>query len=170
MRSVKIEKLTVESFAPYGWYADMLHPRGEHIGANPVKFFRDMLRLDLPASPSFSICRVETRSLVVDVTEIHNHTAEAAMCLDADTLMHFGPATPTGVCPHEKFRVFFVPKGTLVVTHAGVWHHAPFLFDKSVEAANTMIVLPERTYANDCVVVELPDEDRLRIDDDGFRP
>ncbi len=79
MRSVKIEELTLESFKPFGTFVNMINPDTEAIGGKPVQFFRDMAPLMLvhPRSlPSFSICRVEKRPLVVDVTEMHSYTAE----------------------------------------------------------------------------------------------
>ena len=53
-------------------------------------------------------------------------------------------------------QVFRVPMGTMVVLRPGVWHHAPFTVDD--DPANVLIVLPERTYANDCLVVELGED------------
>ena len=76
-------------------------------------------------------------------------------------LIHVAPATPNGIVPLEKFRVFRVPRGTLVVLRPGVWHHAPF---SPSGVANVLIVLPERTYSNDCTVVELAVEDQIRIE------
>jgi ureidoglycolate lyase len=55
-----------------------------------------------------------------------------------------------------------VPRGTLVVLRPGTWHHAPFAIDD--KPANVLIVLPERTYANDAVVVELEPAERIRIE------
>lgn len=163
MRSVAIEKLTMEAFAPFGAYRDMLNPRGECIGTEPVEFFRDMLQLHLAEPPSFSICRVAARPLVIDTTEMHTRTAEATVSLDADTLIHVGPAMPNGGVPVEKFRVFFIPKGTLVAIYPGVWHHAAFLHDKSALAANVIGILPERTYANDSLNINLPEDMRVAI-------
>jgi ureidoglycolate lyase len=56
---------------------------------------------------------------------------------------------------------FGIPRGTLVVLRPGVWHHAPFTIDG--KPANVLVVLPERTYANDCVVVELSAEEQVEI-------
>ena len=54
-------------------------------------------------------------------------------------------------------KAFIISKGTLVVLKAGVWHHAPFTInDKDL---NILVALPERTYANDVVVVELKKEE-----------
>lgn len=162
MKSLSIEQLTPQSFAPFGSYRDLLNPSGECIGIEPIEFFRDMLPLHID-SPSISICRVVARPFVIDKTEMHTKTAEATLSLDADTLIHVGPAALNGIIPLEKFRVFFIPKGTIVAIHAGVWHHAAFLYDKEISAANVIGILPERTYANDCLVVDLPTESHLQL-------
>ena len=50
----------------------------------------------------------------------------------------------------------------MIVIRPGVWHHAPF--SVNAQAANVLIILPERTYANDCEVFEIKEEDRIRIE------
>lgn len=166
MASVKIEELSHDAFKPFGTFINMLNPEWESIGDKPIQFFRDMSQLAInhPRSmPSFSICRVEKRPLVIDVSEIHNWTAEGNLPLDADALIHVGPATPNGVVPLDKMRVFRVPRGTFVNIHAGVWHHAPFVYG-GADALNMVIVLPERTYANDCKVVEFSKAEQITIE------
>lgn len=164
MPTAKIEELTPEAFRPFGSYVNMLDTDTEAIGDNPIRFHRDMMLLAMahPRSlPSFSICRVEKRPLVVDVTEMHTYTAEGNLPLDADALIHVAPATPNGVVPKDRIRIFRVPRGTFVTMNAGVWHHAPFAL--GADALNMVIVLPERTYANDCLVVELDEMDWVNI-------
>jgi ureidoglycolate lyase len=163
MRTVRVETLSTEAFWPFGFIANHTDPNAEKIGAAPIEFFRDMAQLDLGQATraSFSTCRVEPREPVIDVTEHHSRTGEGILGLDADVLVHVGPATPNGTVPLERFRVFLVPRGTLVVLRPGVWHHAPFSLNGP---ANVLIVLPERTYANDCVVVELNTSDQIRIE------
>jgi ureidoglycolate lyase len=165
MRTVKAESLNVEKFLPFGFYANMIDPQAEKIGTAPIEFFRDMVQEDLggASAPSFSTCRVEPRTLVVDVTECHTATGEGILPLDNDILIHVGPATPADADPPlDKFRVFKVPKGTMVVLRPGVWHHAPFTLKRA--PANVLIVLPERTYANDCEVINLDEPDRICIE------
>lgn len=165
MRTVKIQELSREGFWPFGYYAQLIDPSGEKIGARPIEFFRDLAQLDLggAAIASFSTCRVEKREPVIDVTEYHTATGEGILPLDGDVLIHVGPATPPGdPVPLARFRVFRVPKGTVVVLRPGVWHHAPFTVGD--QPANVLIVLPERTYARDCVVVQVPQADRIRIE------
>ncbi|MGQ9630569.1 MAG: ureidoglycolate lyase [bacterium] len=164
MRKAKIERLTRDAFAPFGCFANLIDPKWDKIGEKPVEFYRDMVQLDLggATSASFSVCRVEKRPEVVDVTEFHTSTGEAILPLDNDILIHVAPATPKGVVPHKDIRIFAVPRGTVVVLKPGVWHHAPIL--DGGEAANVLIVLPERTYANDCEVVELKEQERVAVE------
>ena len=167
MRTVKVEPLSVEGFLPFGFYANLINPDTDKIGAAPIEFFRDMVQLDLGNTflPSFSTCRVEKRDLVIDVSEYHNTTGEGIMPIDNDMIMHVGPATPpdpdAGI-PLDEIRVFHVPKGTFVALRRGVWHHGPFTINE--KPVNHLIVLPARTYAVDCNVVHFPDEDRIYIE------
>jgi len=164
MPSAKIEQLTMESFVPYGYFSPMINPKTEKIGNPPIEFYRDMLQLDLGlmTKASFSICRVQKRPEVVDTTEYHTSCGELLLPLDNDILIHVAPATENDVIPYHKIRIFHVPKGTCVVLRPGVWHHAPFV-DKG-EYANILTVLPERTYANDCRVFELKDDQKVTIE------
>ena len=163
MRKEKVRELTLESFARYGSFANMVNPQAEKLGAEPIEFYRDMAQLDLGGRTiaSFSTCRVCRRPPVVDVTEFHNGTGEGVLPLDTDILIHVGPATPVGEVPLDRIEIFRVPKGTFVSLHPGVWHHAPFAY--STDVANVLIVLPERTYAIDCHVTEIPEKDRTEI-------
>jgi len=161
MRTVKVEKLSLEAFKPFGSFADMLKPSGEKMGAPPIEFFRDMVQLDLggATTASFSICLVKGRPAVVDVIEFHTSTGEGILPLDNPVLIHVAPAGPNDEVPLSKIRIFSVPRGTLVSLKPGVWHHAPFTAGKG--AANVLIVLPERTYANDCNVEMLAEAERV---------
>ena len=159
MKTVRITELSTEAFLPFGQYANLIDPMGEKIGAVPVEFYADIVQQDLGSTgiASFSTCRVEPRERVIDVTEMHSATGEGILPLDNDVLIHVAPASPTGAAiPLDKMQVFRVPMGTMVVLRPGVWHHAPFTVDD--DPANVLIVLPERTYANDCLVVELGED------------
>lgn len=164
MRKVTIKELTRENFCVYGSFANMINPQTLLIGEKPIEFFRDMVLVDLAASTSafLSVCRVEKRPLVVDVTEFHSYCGEGILPLDGDVLIHVGPAAPKGVMNLEQIEIFRVPKGTFVSLRPGVWHHAPFAYNS--ESVNVLIILPERTYANDCTVYEIPEEKRIEIE------
>lgn len=164
MKKVQVKTLRVDTFAKYGSYAMMVNPKAPKLGKEPVEFYRDMVPLEIcGASPMFSVCRVAPRPAVIDVTEFHTRCGEGMLPLDSDVLMHFGIATADGKPPLDEIEVFLVPKGTFLAIRPGVWHHAPFT--AGAKEANVLIVLPERTYANDCVVVELSGRQRLQIEE-----
>jgi ureidoglycolate lyase len=162
MRNEKVGELSPEKFQPFGSFAPMINPAGAKLGAPPIEFYRDMLSLKVGTpTASFSVCRVEKRPMVVDVTEFHSWCGEGILPLDGDILIHVGPATPKGEVPVEKIKIFRVPRGTMVTLNPGVWHHAPFAY-KSV-AVNVLIVLPERTYANDCIVEKISPIKQIKV-------
>ena len=61
----------------------------------------------------------------------------------------------------EKTEAFIVPKGTLVKLNTGVWHLAALPVHN--ELLHVMIILPERTYANDCIVCQYPEDRQVEI-------
>jgi len=165
MRTIKAKALSVDGFLPFGFYANMIDPDAQRLGAPPIEFFRDMIQEDLgrDSTVSFSTCRIEKRDLIINVSECHSKTAEGLMPLDNDVLIHVAPAVADGAgVPLGDMEVFVVPKGTMVVLLRGVWHHAPFVFNS--DSANILVILPERAYANDCVVVESDEADYIRIE------
>ena len=162
---MKISELSIQNFQPFGYYKYMFNRNEEKIGEPPIEYFRDMIQQDLGNSTtvSYSICKIQNRERKIDVLEYHSRTAEFILPLDNDMILFVGPATPSSDPPLEKMKAFIISKGTLVVLKAGVWHHAPFTInDKDL---NILVALPERTYANDVVVVELKKEEFIYIED-----
>lgn len=165
MRTVGIKKLTMEAFAQYGAFASVIEPKGCRMGEKPVEFFRDMVQQTLGSANmvSYSSCVVQQRDWVITNTEYHNYCCEAIICLDGDYLAHFAPACPEGEEPFDNIEVFLVPKGTMVVVRPGVWHQAGFPY--GCGEVHILCALPERTYANDCVCLEIPENKRIRVED-----
>lgn len=161
---IAVQELTREAFYPFGSYAQMLNPDTIKFGEEPIEFYRDMAQADLGATAkaSYSVCRVVRRAPVIDMVEQHSQCAEVMLPLDGDVVVQVGPATPNGVVPYERLEAFRVPQGTLITLNPGVWHYAPFAI--TAECVNILIVLPERTYANDCEVVVLEPAQHVVID------
>ncbi len=166
MKKVKIKKLTPEAFARYGSYASIIDPKGDKLGAPPVEFYRDLVQQSLGTAScvSYSACVVEERPHVIDSIEMHNYCHETIICLDGDYLIHVAPASGSGEVPYDEIEVFFLPKGTAVNVKAGVWHKAGFPYRCS--KVHIMCALPERAYATDCHVVEIPKELQIEVLDE----
>ena len=164
MRKVKVEKLSLEAYKPFGTYASLINPTDDKLGAPPVEFFRDQLQIDVNPnnSWSYSCCRVEKRENIIDILEYHSYCVEVVLPLDNDILLQVAPATgTTDELPLDKIRVFYVPKGTAITIKPGVWHWGPFTVNDN--PANILINLPERTYANDCIVVNLTENGYISV-------
>ncbi len=162
MKTIKPADLTWEEFFPYGYFAKMQNPGTIHFGSPSVKFYRDIIQLPVfhMTNVSFSICKIEKRDFVIQKIECHSQCYEGILPMDGDVLIHVAHATQNNVHPYDDIKVFLVPQYTMVVLKAGVWHHAPFAINSTV---NALIILPERTYANDCIRVDIPDEFQLKI-------
>jgi ureidoglycolate lyase len=169
MKEIPWKRLSTDGFAKYGSYANMINPSTPKLGAEPIEFYRDMVQSGIGSVPaaSFSVCRVVSRPFVIDVSEYHDSCCEIALPLDGDVLMHVAPAGPEKEFPFDKAEVFLVPKGTIACLRPGVWHHAPYAFKCS--CVNCLIVLPERTYMNDCKVYPFPADRHIQITGEGTR-
>jgi len=162
MRKIKVEQLTAEAFKDFGSYANFLEPSGPKIGAPPVEFYRDMLiqSFDITGSISYSVCTIRPRPFYINETENHYCSGEAMMPMDGNVVMHFSPASKEPC--YDNFRVFYVPKGTMVIMRPGVWHHAPYVLES--KPVNLLVGLPEMTYIKDCYAFELEEENRIEIE------
>lgn len=164
MKRITAEKLTLNNFRAYGNFISTLSPEGPKIGEEPIEFYRDMLQVRLGQSNtvSVSVCRVKKREPLVDCVECHSKTSEGFMPLDGDVLMYVLPATPIGEFDINNTKAFIIPRGTLVSINAGVWHYVPYPIQD--DYVNVLVMLPERTYANDCKVVILDKDELLFIE------
>ncbi|OPZ82500.1 MAG: ureidoglycolate hydrolase [bacterium ADurb.Bin429] len=156
----KVKQLTAESFKPFGTFGALTPPTDTPlVDAGVIKFWPDCGGV-LSLGPfgnnevAIGVCQVTWRNPQVDVTEFHSSTGEGNIPLDGDIYIHVAPPSPGDEPPLDAFEIFRVPQGTCVVLKPGVWHHAPFS-TKPGAVVNTVILLPQRTYANDCEVAEL---------------
>ena len=164
MRKIGIRRLTKEAFERYGSYASILEPKGDHLGAPPVEFYRDMVQQSLGDATrvSYSACVVDHRTPhIIDAIEHHDYCHETIICLDGDYLMHVAPACPKDEVPYDNIEVFLLPRGTVVDVKAGVWHAAGFPY--KCDKVHIMCALPERVYATDCHVVNIPEEHQIEV-------
>lgn len=161
-RTIKAKPLTHENFATYGTFASITDPQGFCFAGELHKFYPDRVIFPFPESMALSPLTVKKpEKILITQMESHNTTQEGMICLNADVVMHVAP--PTANAPNtEQAEAFIVPKGTVVQIKTGVWHLAAIPIDQPM--AQIMILLPERIYANDCLVVDLEEEDQFVIE------
>lgn len=156
IKKMKVQTLTADTFHRFGTFRNFID-RGENSAQKeaPLHFTPDLLQIASgQLNPvSFSMLRIYNRPLVITHSEYHNYCEEGMLPLDGDVLIHVAPAVPGSEFPENEVEVFLVPKGTLVVLKVGVWHHAPYTVEQ--DSVNVMIILPQRTYMNDCHEITL---------------
>ena len=161
MRSVKAVPITHENFAPFGQFYTMDAPAGYALCGELHRFFPDRLVADSNHRVGYSPILVKKpEKMVITQQEYHTTTWEMILPMNDDMILHCAPAS-AGTPVTEYAQAFIVPKHTLVKMKAAIWHLAPLPATKEELAA--MIILPECTYANDCTVVDLPEEQQFEI-------
>lgn len=162
MLKVKAEKITNENFAPFGRFYNMSEPQGYALKGELHRFFPDRLTACADCNLAFSPILVnKPEKYVITQQEYHTTTWEMIMPINDDMVIHCAPAS-AGVSVNEYAKAFIVPKNTLVLINAAIWHLAPLPVSQKELCA--MIVLPECTYANDCTVVDLTPEQQFEIE------
>ena len=161
MREIKLQALTREDFALFGEYYAMNDPNGLALCGELHKFYPDRVTADSQHRIGFSPITVrKPAEYVITAQEYHTTTWEMILPLDDDMVLHVAQKS-NGVVNSDNAAAFLVPKNTLVKLSAGVWHLAPLPANN--EEIHCLISLPECTYANDCTVVELPEDQQFRI-------
>lgn len=157
MREIKSQKLDREAFRPYGDYIDLLHVKQMEQREEDNIFVPDLVELHLDGRMPASICvaRVSECERVVSVLEYHQFTCEGILPLDGDIDIFVGPSS-FRVAP-ETVEAFRVPQGTVVRLNPGVLHGRQFVVD--TPEVNVLILLPERTFGNDCTFTRLEEKD-----------
>lgn len=162
MKKLVMKPLSAETFLPYGRFASLTEPSGVALGLPPIRFFRDLLPLGSAQNLAASVTQTAPVDLRVDIMEFHTHTWEAFMTLDTESCICVGPATADAVVDSDSLEAFRVPPCTMIYLHPGVWHYAPYPLEG--KTLHSLVLLPERTYANDCVKVALDAAQQLIIE------
>ena len=161
MRTVKVEALTHEAFAPFGQFYTMDAPQGYALCGEIHQFFPDRMAADCQHRVGYSPILVKKpEKMVITAVEYHTTTWEMIMPLNDDMILHVAPASAGTPVTHLT-KAFLVPKNTLIKMNAAIWHLAPL--PAEVDELHALIILPECTYANDCTVVDLPEDQIFEI-------
>ena len=161
MLKIKVEPLTHEAFAPFGSFSSMIAPAGYSLNGAIHSFYPDRIRDAYIGHVGFSAITVrKPEKMIIDAVEYHTTTSELILPLNDDMIVHAAPAS-AGVPVPEYTHAFLVPKGTLLQLNAAIWHLAPLPANE--EELHAMIILPECTYANDCTVVPLNEQQQFEI-------
>ncbi len=162
MKKIKAQPITHESFAPFGQFYTMDKPEGYALCGELHSFFPDRLTADSNHRIGYSPITVKKpEKMIITAQEYHTTTWEMILPLNDDMILHVAPAS-AGTPVTDLAKAFIVPKNTIVKMNAAIWHLAPLPVNE--EKLNAIIILPECTYANDCTVVDLKDDEQFEIE------
>jgi len=164
MKKIKFKELSLEDFKKYGSFYSLINPDSTRFGDEKTGFYPDLIQNNLGNSriASFSVCHItKSDKAIIRSSEFHNYCNETIMPLNGEVLMHVAPAIGEDVVPFGKIEVFRIPVFTIVTVKPGVWHHIPFTYN--CNSADIMVVLPERTYVNDCYVCQIPEKEFIEV-------
>jgi ureidoglycolate lyase len=155
---LKIEELTVESFAPFGEV--ITQPTRAQDSAGPGYTWWDENHLLAGGDRKYAIGYLDLHpaELTFDWAERHMHSDELLIPMGGECLVYVGPPDypeePTRLPPLERFRVFRLRQGQGVLFGKGVWHGAPMALD---EPLNVAVLLLKDTGKVDGHVVRFKD-------------
>jgi len=163
MKIIEVKALSLEAFRYYGTYHDLvdmapLRPGEERSN----EFYPDLARLNLSRDmqAAASVARVAPCDPVIRFAEIHRYTGEGILPIDGDAVIYVGK--PGRAADPDALEAFLVPKGTFVSLNPAVAHGRQFVTGDT--PVHVLILLPERTYANDCEFAQIPEDKQIRID------
>ena len=126
MKTIKVQKLTKEAFAPFG---EVLTVEGREAGGNPAShlWYPQVVVIDDPTS--INLMRVIQHDFVLKDFEGHDHTTENLIAMDGDLIVGMAPA---GELKAENVTAFYIPCGLGISLKPSVWHAVPFAVSKDV--------------------------------------
>lgn len=161
MKTIKAEPITLENFAPFGQFYSMSEPGGYPLSGEIHKFYPDRITTDCNKRIGFSPIVVnKPEKMIITQQEYHTSTWEMILPLDDDMIIHCAPASG-GAVVTDEVKAFIVPKNTLVKLNAAIWHLAPLPVNN--DKLTAVIILPECTYAIDCPVIDLKEDEQFEI-------
>jgi ureidoglycolate lyase len=156
--NLKIEDLTVESFAPFGEVIKQPARAQDAQGPGWTWWGENHVLAGGDRNYAIGYLDLQPADLSFDWAERHMHSDELLIPMGGDCLVYVGPAEypaePTHLPELERFRVFRVREGQGVLLNKGVWHGAPMAVDKHM---NVAVVLLKDTGKVDGPVVRFED-------------
>ena len=149
MKSIQVQSLTPEAFAPYGKVLTIegLTPAG---GSPETHYWYPQVAVvDAPAS--INLMPIVPRPFTVQNFEAHDHTAENLLPLDGPVIV---AVAKQGELKEENVAAFLVPQGVGVSIDAKVWHFVPFPLGRKTMCA---VVFANGTSSNDIYFKDLPE-------------
>jgi ureidoglycolate lyase len=131
--NLKIEDLTVESFAPFGEVIQQPARAKDASGPGWTWWGQNHLMAGGDRNYAIGYLDLQPADLKFDWAERHMHSDELLIPMGGDCIVYVAPPDhpdePDRMPDLERFRVFRLRAGQGVLLGKGVWHGAPLALD-----------------------------------------
>ena len=153
----------MEAFRYYGTYHDLVEMAPLRQGEErSSEFYPDLVKLNVSRDMlvAASVARVAPCDPVIGFAEYHRYTGEGILPIDGDIVIYVGK--PARTINAEALEAFLVPCGTFVALNPAIVHGRQFVAGDA--PVHVLILLPERTYANDGEYFMIPEDQQVKVD------
>jgi ureidoglycolate lyase len=156
MRTLAIESLTREGFAPFGDVIELEGAQRFPINNGTTLRFHDLARIDVAQAggrPLLNLFRGEPRALPFEVTMLERHPLGSQAFVPLTEVPYLIVVAPAGLLVPQQIRAF-ASRGWQGVNYAkGVWHH-PLI---ALQSVSDFIVIDRDGEGANCDEERLPD-------------
>jgi ureidoglycolate lyase len=163
-RTLALDPLTRDAFAPFGDVISLDGARHFAINGGTTERFHDLAKIDLGAADGRALVNVfrgQPRALPFEVTmmERHPHGSQAFIPLSGGRYLVV--VAPAGPFDERRLRAFAVAGGVGVNYARGVWHHPLIALDTVAD----FLVIDRGGSLPNCDEIELSEPYRLSFDE-----
>ncbi|MEX3955702.1 ureidoglycolate lyase [Trinickia sp. EG282A] len=166
MRTLAIEPLTRESFAPFGDVIELEGARHFPINEGTTTRFHDLARVDVTDAggrPLLNLFRGEPRALPFEVSMLERHPLGSQAFVPLSDRPYLIVVAPLGPLTPAAIRAFATRGWQGVNYKKGVWHH-PLI---ALEAVSDFVVIDRGGEGHNCDEERLPES--LWLTEDAWR-
>lgn len=148
---MKAEKLTKETFAPYG---KLLSKKKECYDADNEEFAfsANITYFDIAGEGTVGLLEGKKREITLKCMERHIKTPEILFQIKSDSILFVGKSESDSA-EIKEIKPFLLKQGDTVLMDPGIWHWVPFPVD--TDRCVTQVIFKKATSETDCEVVEL---------------
>ena len=154
---MKPEKLSQETFAPYG---TVISEKKEHcdVENEQFAFYANIALFDIPGEGTVGILEGKQREMVLKCMERHVKTPEILFQIYRDAILFVGRSDGYGT-DIKDIKAFLLQQGQTVIMAPGIWHWVPYPVD--ADRCITQVIFKKGTSDTDYEIAELPEVIRI---------
>jgi ureidoglycolate lyase len=161
MKTLQMERLTREAFAPFGDVIELDGARHFPINGGTTERYHDLAQVDVIGQggrPLINLFRAQPRALPVEINMMERHPLGSQAFLPLSDVSYLIVVAPAGDFDPAHMRAFWTDGWQGVNYAKGVWHH-PLL---ALERVSDFVVVDRGGEQPNCDEIALAETWRLR--------